>query len=46
MLAGIVTLLLIITFLSGWAWLWRPSRRKHFEAASRLPLDDEQEPRA
>ena len=46
MISGIVTLILILLFVGGWAWLWRPSRRKHFEAASRLPLEDDVEPKA
>ncbi len=45
MISGIVTLVLLVLFVGAWAWLWRPSRKQHFDAASRIPLDDE-EPRA
>ena len=44
MLSGIITLLLLLLFLVGWAWAWRPSRRAEFDAAARMPLDDDAEP--
>lgn len=40
MVSGIVTALLLVVFLGGWAWAWSPRRRKDFEEAARLPLDD------
>jgi cytochrome c oxidase cbb3-type subunit 4 len=40
MLSGIVTATLLLVFLAGWAWAWSPRRRKDFEEAARLPLDD------
>ena len=40
MVSGIVTLLLMLLFLAGWAWAWSPRRKAVFEAAARLPLDD------
>lgn len=40
MLSGIVTATLLLIFLAGWAWAWSPRRRKDFEEAARLPLDD------
>jgi cytochrome c oxidase cbb3-type subunit 4 len=45
MLSGIVTLLLLLLFVAIWAWAWQPRKRRDFEAAARLAVDDE-EPRA
>lgn len=42
MLSGIVTSILLVVFLAGWAWVWSPRRRAEFEAAANLPLDDAQ----
>jgi cytochrome c oxidase cbb3-type subunit 4 len=33
--------LLLLVFVGAWAWAWSPRRRKDFEEAARLPLDDE-----
>jgi cytochrome c oxidase cbb3-type subunit IV len=38
---GIVTGVLLVLFISLIAWAWSKSRRADFEAAARLPLDDE-----
>ena len=40
MISGIVTALLLVVFLGGWTWAWSPRRRRDFEEAARLPLDD------
>lgn len=40
MVSGIVTLLLMVLFLAGWAWAWSPRRKKIFDDAARLPLDE------
>ena len=42
MIAGIVTAVLLASFVAGWIWAWRPSRRAAFDAAARLPLDDDE----
>ena len=44
MLSGIITLLLLLLFVTGWAWAWRPGRKPEFDAAARMPLDDDREP--
>jgi cytochrome c oxidase cbb3-type subunit 4 len=44
MISGIVTAILLLCFLGGWIWAWSPRRKRDFEDASRLPLDDDQEP--
>ncbi len=41
MLSGIITALLIVLFVWGWVWVWSPKRRQAFDAAARLPLDDD-----
>jgi cytochrome c oxidase cbb3-type subunit 4 len=40
MLSGIVTSILLLLFLAGWAWAWSPRRKADFDAAARLALDD------
>ena len=40
MVSGIVTALLLLVFVGAWAWAWSPRRRKDFEEAARLPLDE------
>jgi cytochrome c oxidase cbb3-type subunit 4 len=39
---GIVTGVLLVLFVSLIAWAWSKARHKDFEAAARLPLDDEE----
>jgi cytochrome c oxidase cbb3-type subunit IV len=41
MVAGIITALLLLLFVTGWIWAWLPSRRADFDAAARLPLTDD-----
>jgi cytochrome c oxidase cbb3-type subunit 4 len=41
MLPGIITGLLIVLFLGGWAWAWSPRRKRAFDAAARLPLQED-----
>jgi cytochrome c oxidase cbb3-type subunit 4 len=43
MVSGIVTALLIVLFVMGWWWAWSPKRKAAFDAAARLPLDDDAE---
>ena len=48
MVAGIVTALLLVLFVGGWIWVWRPSRKAEFDAAACLPLkenENEENPR-
>jgi cytochrome c oxidase cbb3-type subunit 4 len=41
MLSGIVTAILLVLFLIGTVWAFSPRRKRDFEAAAQLPLDDE-----
>ena len=43
MVAGIVTALLLATFIAGWAWAWSPRRRATFDEAAQLPLQEDEE---
>ncbi len=46
MLSGIVTAGLMLLFIAGWIWAWRPARKAEFDAAARMPLQDDQEIRS
>lgn len=41
MLSGIISSILLVLFLVGWAWVWSPRRREEFERAAQIPLCDE-----
>jgi cytochrome c oxidase cbb3-type subunit 4 len=43
MVAGVITALLLVLFIAGWIWAWRPARKAEFDAAARLPLNDNEE---
>ena len=40
MMSGIVTAVLLVVFIAGWAWAWSPRRKQGFDEAAQLPLDD------
>ena len=40
-ISGVVTAVLIVIFIGGWIWAWSAKRKPDFDAAARLPLDDE-----
>jgi len=40
MMSGIVTTALLLLFVGGWVWVWSPKRKREFDAAARLPLDE------
>ena len=40
MIAGIVTAILLVSFLAGTAWAYSSRRRAEFEAAARMPLEE------
>jgi cytochrome c oxidase cbb3-type subunit 4 len=43
-LAGILTLFALAAFLGGVAWAYSGKRKKEFDDAARMPLDDDDEP--
>ena len=40
MIAGIITAILLVSFLAGSAWVYSSRRNAEFEAAARLPLEE------
>ena len=38
---GLITLLILILFVGIWAWSWSRNRHADFDAASRLPLGED-----
>jgi cytochrome c oxidase cbb3-type subunit 4 len=43
MVSGIITAVLLALFIGGWIWAWSPRRKREFEDAARLPLNDGEE---
>lgn len=43
MIAGITTAILLVVFLGGVAWAFSRKRKPEFDAAARLPLEEESE---
>jgi len=41
MISGIVTAVLLAVFIGAWIWAWRPQRKSAFDAAARLPLEED-----
>jgi cytochrome c oxidase cbb3-type subunit 4 len=42
-ISGVVTAVLLASFLIGVAWAYSARRRVEFDAAARLPLEDQEE---
>ena len=40
-LRGLLTLAVLILFVSLWAWSWSRKRQPEYDAAAQLPLDDD-----
>jgi cytochrome c oxidase cbb3-type subunit 4 len=40
MIPGIITAILLASFIAGTAWAFSGKRRAAFDAAARMPLDD------
>jgi cytochrome c oxidase cbb3-type subunit 4 len=43
MVSGVVTVVLLVVFLAGWAWAWSPRRKHDFDEAAQLPLAERNE---
>ena len=41
---GLITFLVLVLFVGIWAWSWSRNRDSEFDAASRMPLGDDQLP--
>ena len=46
LLSGIFTALLLLAFVGIVAWAWSSRRREQFDAAARLPLEEDKEDRS
>ena len=40
---GVILLLLMFSFIGLWAWAWSSKRKKAFDEASMLPLEEDSE---
>ena len=38
---GLLTLLLMLLFAGIWIWAWSARRRKNFDRAAKMPLEDD-----
>jgi cytochrome c oxidase cbb3-type subunit 4 len=38
---GVITLVLMLTFIGIWIWAWLPRHRRTFDRLARIPLQDE-----
>ena len=43
---GLITAAILVLFIGIWAWSWSRKRHEDFEAASKLPLGDDDSPPA
>ena len=43
-LSGLVTALLLLAFIAGVAWAFSARRRRDFDEAAQLPLEDDRKP--
>jgi len=43
MLPGLITAALLLLFVGGCIWLWRPSHKPALDAAAQMPLQDDEE---
>lgn len=44
-ISGLITLVLLLAFIGGWIWAWSAKRKPQFDAAAKLPLEDEPQSR-
>lgn len=38
---GLITIMVLVLFVGIWAWSWSRKRHTEFDAAARMPLDDD-----
>ena len=39
-LSGVVTVVLMLTFVGIWVWAWRPRHKRAFDRLAEMPLED------
>lgn len=44
MISGILTTVLLLTFIGLWIWAWSRRRRDDFAEAANIPLEDDSRP--
>lgn len=42
--AGVVTLILMLTFITIWIWAWRPRHKPLFDRMAELPMRETEQP--
>lgn len=43
-LSSVMTVVMLVVFIGIVVWAWSGKRRKDFEAAARVPLEDDEQP--
>jgi cytochrome c oxidase cbb3-type subunit 4 len=43
-LAGVVTVVIMATFIGIWIWVWNARHKPKYDALARLPMDDVGDP--
>lgn len=38
---GVITIILMLTFISIWIWAWRKKHKRTFSRMARLPMEDD-----
>lgn len=46
MISGILTSILLVTFIGLWVWAWSRRRNDDFNEAAHLPLEEDSRPAA
>lgn len=41
LIRGLITVTLFVAFIALWYWAWSKNRQADFDAAARLPLEDD-----
>lgn len=41
--AGVITVILMLTFIGIWIWAWRKKHKRVFDRMARLPLEDDRQ---
>jgi cytochrome c oxidase cbb3-type subunit 4 len=39
--AGVITVILMLTFIGIWIWVWSARHKRKYDALARLPMEDE-----
>ena len=40
-MAGVITVVLLLTFIGIWIWVWNKHHKRKYDALARLPMEDE-----